>query len=198
MMLAREISVLHFCRELQRQFRVVEDEWYRETCEFMENLSFTGAFPSRKLDTLFFQTNLVARRTEFRTYGCSTIGRTERMQFSYANAISWHHPPRSFSRQTSRKSKLQENKEVGLETISVWLRCRSSSIFYAAATENVKASTIIWIVIAILTVLITLVWSLIVKDRGRKNDRISGPDSRLDSKRLFTVYGTRTEDGRCT
>lgn len=112
--------------------------------------SFTGAFPSRQPDTLFFQTNLVARRTEFRTYGCSTIGRIERMQFSYANAISWHRPPRSFSRQTFRKSKLQKSEEVGLETISVWLRCKSSSIFYAAATENVKTSTIIWIVIAIL------------------------------------------------
>lgn len=48
MLAIREISVPHFCRELQRQFRVVEDEWYRETCEFMENLSFTGAFPSRQ------------------------------------------------------------------------------------------------------------------------------------------------------
>lgn len=61
-------------------------------------------------DMLFFQTNLVARRAEFRTYGCSTIGRIERMQFFYANAISWHYPPRLFSRQTFRKSILQESK----------------------------------------------------------------------------------------
>lgn len=88
-------------------------------------------------DMLFFQTNLVARRAEFCTYDCSTIGRIERMQFFYANAISWHYPPRSFSRQTFRKSILQESKEVGLETISVWLRCKSWSIFCAVATAQI-------------------------------------------------------------